>query len=1044
MASKIIRRWGDGTLSVNKGNPQWAAMSGRLGITQWRGALVLWSARQRRRWYASGSVMSGRDGQRKESAEAPEVPPSRTSCRRFEKVKRIFEPACDTSSTTRLEYSERSGMSPFCIGVGMCQGVSVPAQLARAFFSDTISSFPRFFLSREASASSLFSSIPGNVAFYTRSPRHISGLHKLSAQLHETHTSSGPLNELADKASHAVCGYSSLSVSRKSEGSLEATGGETIEASAVGLGLPKSKGGLKGEGGTGTRQAEHEEQSSSPFSSFSDDLGTSRAWVLDSGEIDPMAFSDVKLCKDFSFPALPELLERLKEQRQSLVLEWQDRAVASTQYKVHKKDGDPSSSPENFSAPSLTAYKIRVEKETQAELQRRMHVLDLLVKDLEENWEDQLAFLSSSDVVACTIKVAADIAAQGAKTPEDLTKFKNEDKRNKEEGKEDNIPLGKKVEGAASGETELACEHETKGSDDFLTRGLDGEKERSLRACLERQWGLCVERLKQLALDEEESFIVFCILCILNRTDAELLPQLVERLEAAYFSTQGLSKRLFHPLLEVWGETPRCNNLVALVNCLPLAAKARLVHMDQWAHECGDSVGEWRAASKIAEPVTLPNWQTMQPVDMEAWEKKQRRPLKTRYVQAKPIRQWDGRKLSATLALHGRQAISRDASLQSLVAVAAICGSPVRRAFRGTLLSETLNVLAAELLRRPADSLSAGVLALTTTLSYTPPFPAKKDLFAHLAASTRLWISRGLVASGDGDVTLTPSDAEQGAGLNPGEETPQAKQNKEHGHREDGSLWRERQLRERSLREQIAFLPVGIPVVGQIDNAEPAVDASRLEASLLLRLLVNFLSADAYEVPYDFFRCLSRRAAAALAKCRSRGQTSHLAEPRTAVFSVRELSSVFDGLSVSGWQDLTLEKELLLALLQALRQDGGALSSSFSAPALSVEACRSFYSKEGVQSSSSLALVVHGLACMGSAPSTPHALSHSGDKGRSGAFSRVPPEFPEKTRPGGRTSTAAEAYDNDSEDPGELRDKVMTASWALLEPVLDELCPETK
>lgn len=46
----------------------------------------------------------------------------------------------------------------------------------------------------------------------------------------------------------------------------------------------------------------------------------------------------------------------------------------------------------------------------------------------------------------------------------------------------------------------------------------------------------------------QESFIVFCLLCVLNRTDPELLPQLVERLEAAYFSTQGLSKRLFHPV----------------------------------------------------------------------------------------------------------------------------------------------------------------------------------------------------------------------------------------------------------------------------------------------------------------------------------------------------------------------------------------------------------------------------------------------------------------------------------------------------------------
>lgn len=61
---------------------------------------------------------------------------------------------------------------------------------------------------------------------------------------------------------------------------------------------------------------------------------------------------------------------------------------------------------------------------------------------------------------------------------------------------------------------------------------------------------------------------------------------------------------------------------------------------------------------------------------------------------------------------------------------------------------------------------------------------------------------------------------------------------------------------------------------------------------------VAFARALVSSVPYDFFKCLARAAAAALARCRRRARAStHLGEHREAGFSVSDIASVFDGLS---------------------------------------------------------------------------------------------------------------------------------------------------
>lgn len=146
----------------------------------------------------------------------------------------------------------------------------------------------------------------------------------------------------------------------------------------------------------------------------------------------------------------------------------------------------------------------------------------------------------------------------------------------------------------------------------------------------------------------------------------------------------------------------------------------------------------------------------------------------------------------------------------------------------------------------------------------------------------------------------------------------------------------------------------------------------------------------------------------------------------------------------SGCQDVSLERELLLALLQTLRQAVGAFPSASPVPTLPAETCRSFLcSKAGGGGSSGLAVVLHDLACKSFAPSDPHELSHSRDAEDSGGSATATRERPGEVRREEGPATAAEPY-NDEDDTAELRRKAITTSWALLGPLMEELGSETK
>lgn len=478
---------------------QWSLKSRRLGRMQGWGACPFCYARQRGGRHRSPSVLSGRRGAVTGHAEALDVTPPDKSDRELEKTKRTTQSCCTRACPAEPGVSERHGMSRVYVHsrvpvLSLFQDVSVqsPGRRGGSVHLSSPSSLQRSFSSMSRKKLlALSPNVPENTSLSLRSLHHIPAVRGVGRLLSAPHA---PF--LDEPVAGPSCRYSSLSSSRQAEDQLTATGRETPASSVAGLGPSKSSTGWS------RRQGIQESQEAAGRTQFhsassSPDLSSTRAWTLDSGEIEPVAFSDVKVCRDFSFPALPELLSRLKEQKQSLVLGWRDRALVSTQHMVHNDDKEGPT--ESSGRCSLEACRVKAEKEVQAELQRRIHVLELFLSDLEENWEDQLAFLPSPEVVACTVKVAAGIVAAERKTSEAFAVHERaEKKEQEEEATESDLPLGS----TAVADRELVPGHDGGCRGDPLAQGL-GEQERTAGGSLERQWELCVERLKQLALDEE-------------------------------------------------------------------------------------------------------------------------------------------------------------------------------------------------------------------------------------------------------------------------------------------------------------------------------------------------------------------------------------------------------------------------------------------------------------------------------------------------------------------------------------------------------------
>ncbi|PFH34027.1 hypothetical protein BESB_071790 [Besnoitia besnoiti] len=748
----------------------------------------------------------------------------------------------------------------------------------------------------------------------------------------------------------------------------------------------------------------------SAFSESASPSSSAGGWTLDTGEIVPEAFASAKRVRDFPLLSLSLLLTRLHEKQQDMILAWQAEGGESRSLAANKGRDGPFGG-----AASLFEQEIA----RQEEIQRKMKVLQtfssLADKDgarIADN--SRIPSLPHGDAVNLLLWLAAEaetLASSGVSTPPQGTEAAGVCTPQEPSAAETTEAEATEEDSLAEGETQSDGREDTQGAD---TTSDAGDRLLKQNANLEK-WRLCVARLKELALDAEDSFLAFYAMCATNRVDGELLPALLERLEAAYFSTQALSKPLFHPLFEIWD--PACDSFAAAVNTLPLSAKALIVQADRRSASARRKAEGWLAPPEAA-PLVLPNWQTMQPVDMEAWEKKQRRVVRTRYVKAKVLRQADGRKLAAALALHGRQAVHADAEIASLVAVATMCLPGSQRSLRGELLPETLDILATELLRRSPDALAPHVLALSVALSRAAPFSLAGRAALHLEAAARLWIwKNGFVQTERLRVDEGETDRQQPDAL-------------------DAAANESRDAEERrqdAVNEQCRNLPLslrGLEVLETIASspsvftAEETAQRDIHQARVLALLLSNFLQMEAYQPALEFVQLLSSALHKTLARAplpvasasaeTPLASSSSASSTRQGVLSLKEVAAVLDDFASAGFE---VPRPLLSRLLQHFLVGVDCFLASRPELNDSATLARAFFSSATRGSPQDCARLLHALAS--SAPG-----GGGGGGGQAGA------------------ETATE--ETNREELENLRREAITQAWTLIAPILEDVQPHCR
>ncbi|RQX72401.1 hypothetical protein TGCAST_310300B [Toxoplasma gondii CAST] len=470
-------------------------------------------------------------------------------------------------------------------------------------------------------------------------------------------------------------------------------------------------------------------------------------------------------------------------------------------------------------------------------------------------------------------------------------------------------------------------------------------------------------------------------------------------------------------IFEVWD--PPCESFAALINVLPLSAKAVVVTADRRSERERRENEGWLAPPE-APPLVLPNWQTMHPVDMEAWEKKQRRVVRTRHVKAKVIRQADGRKLAATMALHGRQAIHRDAAVSSLVSVAAMCASNSQRALRGELLPETLNLLAAELLGRSADALSPHLLSLSFLLSQSSVSLTER-LFLHLEAVLRGWLEE------NGFVEKKQAENVDGESKELCTETAGEK-------------------RRKASEEQLRNLPPGLNVFGLVQSSPSSSDAllasgersetsksadtesALWESRVLAALLSSFLRVDDYRPSLDFVRLLSDALRNSLRRTAVLSSASESSAPlaihKKDVLSLKETGALLSSFATSGY---AVPPSLMACLVEHFLYDVDLfLTSSPLSPFASSPSSSSSSAEEAEQLSQSFFCSSRGRATPGDCATLLHSLASP---------SPLSSE---------RLAAADKAGEQKPANLEKLRFEAMTQAWCLVAPVLHLLQPPCK
>jgi len=182
----------------------------------------------------------------------------------------------------------------------------------------------------------------------------------------------------------------------------------------------------------------------------------------------------------------------------------------------------------------------------------------------------------------------------------------------------------------------------------------------------------------------------------------------VDVIECEYFSmAQGFRLDSTYPHIDYPG------SFVALIGDLPVNYMVKVILMDNFTRETGEK--KW--VRPRPEPSPEKRWRTLDPVEMEAWEREQYlkghiRVKRMRHVDAKVTRMRPGNRLRGILGMSLIQSLPYT-TMGSLASIAQLCAFSHHRLLRGDLLDDFHAMISAKLLDFDASKLMLYAVAFS-------------------------------------------------------------------------------------------------------------------------------------------------------------------------------------------------------------------------------------------------------------------------------------------------------------------------------------------
>lgn len=260
-------------------------------------------------------------------------------------------------------------------------------------------------------------------------------------------------------------------------------------------------------------------------------------------------------------------------------------------------------------------------------------------------------------------------------------------------------------------EEHLPVQVETASAPELAALSLEVARRRSLQGL----WEKLIVRAKSVEWEALDALVFFHCMVKMKCCDAVLFTKLVDRIEGKYFSMQ-LGSPMEHLTASILFPQHHDGTFQSLVLGLPVAHVVKLILRDRVRRTTGKLRGE-RTPPVLDDAAVKKRWKTIDPVEMEMWEREQFekgriRVKRIRHVEAQVTRMQPGKKLAATLATYAMQLLP-NASNWMLAELSQVTAFSSGRPLHGDLLDDFQETLSGRVAQLDTHKVMPYILAFT-------------------------------------------------------------------------------------------------------------------------------------------------------------------------------------------------------------------------------------------------------------------------------------------------------------------------------------------